>query len=137
MSIQVSLYFFDAYLNFSFQLKRILNSDFRFSNKFSLKKDGHVPLLSNGKKFHFHLCNHEKQKHIALDIASALQDIGFKVWISQHQAAIGNSADKEAMHQGVRESECILLCMTKGIFHHDRFLLTEVGIRYGIEKCDL
>jgi hypothetical protein len=26
--------------------------------------------------------------------------------------------------------------MTKGIFHHDRFLVTEVGIRYGIEKCD-
>lgn len=99
------------------------------------KKDGHVPLLSSGKKYHFFLSKHEKRKHIALQISKALQDIGFKVWISQDQAALGNAIDKEAMQQGIRESESILLCMTKGIFHRDRVWVTETEVSYGIAKC--
>lgn len=93
-----------------------------------------MPLLSNRKKFHFFLSKHEKRKAIALQIASALNEAGFKVWISQHEATKGNSTDKPAMQQGVRESVSILLLLTQGIFHRDRAWVTKTEVSYGIEN---
>jgi hypothetical protein len=94
-----------------------------------------VPLLSKGKKYHFFLSKHEKRKHIALTMANALKEVGFKVWVSQHQATAGHSTDKGAMQQGVRESESILLFMTKGIFQRDRVWVTKTEVTFGLETC--
>lgn len=98
-------------------------------------KDGHIPLLSRSNRFHFFLSKHEKRKKIALQIADALKDAGFKVWVSQHEASHGNPTDKDAMQLGVKLSESILLLMTQGIFHRDRFWVVKTEVMYGIEEC--
>ena len=97
--------------------------------------DGHIPLLSRSNRFHFFLSKHEKRKKIALQIADALKDAGFKVWVSQHEASHGNPTDKDAMQLGVKLSESILLLMTQGIFHRDRFWVVKTEVMYGIEEC--
>ena len=97
--------------------------------------DGHIPRLKGTHKYHFFLSKHEAHKKIALPIAKALIDCGFKVWISQHEAHRGYAIDKSAMQRGIRKSECVLLVMTKGIFHRDRFWVTKTEVSYGVKEC--
>ena len=66
----------------------------------------------------------------------ALTDANFKVWLSQSEAKAGLSIYKNAMQKGVRESEVLLLLMTDGIFHHNRYWVTNTEVSYGVKKCD-
>ena len=97
--------------------------------------DGHVPVLKGTSKYHFFLSKHEAHKRMALKIAKALSECGFKIWVSQYQARLGEATDKSAMQRGVRQSECVLLVMTKGIFHRDRFWVTNTEVNYGVKDC--
>ena len=97
--------------------------------------DGHIPRLKGASKYHFFLSKHEAQKRIALPMAKALTECGFKVWVSQYEARRGEATDKSAMQRGVRQSECVLLVMTKGIFHRDRFWVTNTEVKYGVKEC--
>jgi len=64
-----------------------------------------------------------------------LSQCGFKVWISQFQQKKGNAIDSEGMQQGVRVSECVLLLLTKGIFHRDRHWVTKTEVSFGVLDC--
>ena len=96
------------------------------------KTGGHVPLLSRENHFHFFITKHEKHKELALKIAKALSDANFKVWLSQTEAIAGRSIEKNGMQEGVRRSESLLLLMTRGIFHADRFWVTKTEVSYGV-----
>ena len=103
-------------------------------NDILIQTDGHVPLLTKGNQFHFFISKQELHKEVAISIATALKLAGFKVWLSQFEARKGKSTDKYGMQNGVRKSEAILLIMTEGIFHRDRFWVTQTEVSYGIRE---
>ena len=99
--------------------------------------DGHVPLLPREHRYHFFMSKHEKHKKLGLRIAKMLTDAHFKVWVSQNESKKNKGVmDKYAMQKGVRESECILLLLTDGIFHRDRFWVTRTEVSYGVLEDD-
>ena len=100
--------------------------------------DGHVPLLPREHRYHFFMSKHEKHKKLGLRIAKMLTDAHFKVWVSQSESEKdkGEVMDKYAMQKGVRESECILLLLTDGIFHRDRFWVTRTEVSYAVLETD-
>ena len=106
-----------------------------YLSKILIATDGHVPLLLKNEKYHFFLSKHEKYKKVALEIANALIDANFKVWISQYEKDKGHSTDKHAMQTGVETSASMLLLLTPEIFCRDRFWVTQTEIMYGLEEC--
>ena len=100
-----------------------------------LETDGHIPVLPPGLRYHFFISKHEKHKQVALEIADALVEAGFKVWLSQYAARARMPVDKIGMQTAVRESECVLLVLTDKVFHRDRHWVTEVEVQYGLVQA--
>ena len=68
-----------------------------------------------------------------MNVATALRDVGFKVWLSQVEQAKGNTANLEGMQKGVRDSDMILVIMTPGIFDKERVHVWQTEIQHAIE----
>ena len=101
----------------------------------SMLDDGIIPLpeKKNGG-YHFFISKHEHlSKDFSLNVATALRDVGFKVWLSQVEQAKGNTANLEGMQKGVRDSDMILVIMTPGIFDKERVHVWQTEIQHAIE----
>jgi hypothetical protein len=103
------------------------------------KFDGRVPPLV-GCSYHFYIVkrdgNGPKQgKEWAGNVATALQNIGFKVWFSQFEQELGRPIDIAGMQQGIRDSAMVLLLPTPGIFGCQRVHITDTELTFAVEDC--
>ena len=102
-------------------------------------KDGIIPKPENkynapGGGYHFFISKHEAlSKDFSINVATALREVGFKVWLSQSEQANGNTANIEGMQKGVRDSDMLLVIMTPGIFHADRVHVWQTEVQHAIE----
>jgi len=84
-----------------------------------------IPPLPPGCKWHFFISKQEAcGKELAEVIARTLQNVGFKVWLSQDF----QTPDEDAMREGVLQSAVVLLLMTHGIFRKERDWVTRVEL---------
>ncbi len=94
---------------------------------------GRAPPLPAGCAYHFYLVKHERYKYQAKDVAAALRDLGFKIWLSQWEGEAGRDVDEPAMQRGVRASAAILLLLTPGLFQAARVWCTHTELKYAVD----
>ena len=62
-----------------------------------------------------------------------MQDVGYKVWLSQFEVEAGRSVNVSAMQRGINDSEMIVVLLTPGVFHRDRIHVTHTEIKYAVD----